>query len=90
MKTYALLFAWCAVFLVYAPIGDIGDAPVFWTLLLIGGAVELLGALARHHADLSEAECLRALSSRFHAATTEDEFRQHVTALVLFQERGAA
>lgn len=90
MKTYALLFAWVFVFLAYKPAGDISDAPVFWTLLLIGAAVEVLGALGRYHAEISEAECRQWFYSQYRSAKSEYDLLQAAKALSLFNARGAA
>jgi len=91
MKTYAILFSWVLVFLAYYPNGPITEAPLFWTLLLIGVAVDMLCFIARHAAECSEWEIDHKYECEMRRAFLAGEASRFVDAVKarhLFAERG--
>lgn len=93
MKTFALLFAWTLVILAYYPCGNALNAPIFWTLALIGAGIEIGGSLRAYHSLRS----LEAINSDFQVkyrrafnANDLAAARQELRAYELFLNRGAA
>ena len=93
MKAYLLTFAFVPVIMAYSAAGDLLSAPVFGTLLLIAGAVELFGELAKFHADQSEESIIDAYKQDVFRAWNDGNRRkagEKLCALELFETRGAS
>ena len=93
MRTFAILFAFLPVILAYGACGDIRNAPVFETLLLIAVGIEICAAAYRYGIELSEIDIDHQFKMDFAAAVRSGDRRSASTVLnaaTLFKMRGAA
>lgn len=90
-KNLFLVFVFVPVIMAYSAAGDMQDAPVFKSLVLIAFGVSLIGYLSKKHADDSNQQIIDRYQTDTLRAWERGDFRkanEKLSALDMFEQRG--